>query len=79
MITSILLTEGDTKAYGWASDYFTLNELIKSMIKGKIPKYDMQTLLEKEYNGIFNGKTMTDSGRMNSWYKDLKVQLEHSG
>lgn len=41
MTTSVFTksAEGDTEGCGWVRDYFKLDELVKSMIKGKITKY----------------------------------------
>lgn len=48
--------EGDTEGCGWVRDYFKLDELVKSMIKGKMTKY--VTLLEEEQRvAYFKGKS----------------------
>ena len=41
MTTSVFTksAEGDTEGCGWVRDNFKLDELVKSMIKGKITKY----------------------------------------
>lgn len=48
--------EGDTEGYGWVRDYFKLDELVKSVRKGKITKYVHANLLEEEQHGMLKGK-----------------------
>lgn len=67
MTTSVFTksAEGDTEGCGWVRDYFKLDELVKSMIQGKITKYVHVNPSEKRAkSGIFKGKTIPGSGRM---------------
>lgn len=47
--------EGDTEGCGWVRDYFKLDELVKSMIKGKITKY-VTPVQEEQREAYFKGK-----------------------